>query len=157
MLKTQISLIGVVFLAVFIQTVLIPGIWSPLRVDLFLGMIVGVIIHVGFSHGLLFVLVSSFLLQAFTGARAGLVPLFYVFTFLAVDVIKDIIYLENVMTQLVLGALFSALSAWALVVFLDTSPTLSEIIPMVTGCLLTGCVSPLMVSLVGRVKRAYET
>jgi hypothetical protein len=156
-LKTQISLLGIIFLAAFIQTVLVPGLWSPLRVDLLLGMVIGVIVHLGFSQGILFVLAASLLLQAFSGARPGLLPLFYLFAFVGIDILKDIIYLENVMTQVMLAAAFSAMASFSLVVFLDISLVPMETIPLVLGSVLTGCFSPLMVSLVGRVKRAYET
>lgn len=156
MLKTQISLLGIVFLAVFIEIVLMPGLWSPLRIDLLLGMVIGVIIHLGFSQGLLFVLVSSLLLQAFSGARPGLIPLFYLFAFIVVDILKDVIYLENVTTQAMLAAVLSALAVCGLVLFLNISPTPLEIIPLAAGIVLTGCASPLMVALVGRVKRGYE-
>lgn len=44
-----------------------PGLWYPLRIDLLLGMVIGVIIHLGFSQGLVFVLVASLSLQAFSG------------------------------------------------------------------------------------------
>lgn len=156
MLKTQISLLGIIFLAAFIEIVLIPGLWSPLRIDLLLGMVIGVIIHLGFSQGLLFVLASSLFLQAFSGARPGLIPLFYLFTFIVVDVLKDVIYLENILTQAMLAALFSACAACSLILFLDMNLTPVEIVPLAVGSVLTGCVSPFMVSLVGRVKRSYE-
>ena len=156
MLKTQISLLGVIFLAVFVEAVVMPGLWSPLRVDLLLGMVIGVIVHLGFSQGLFFVLASSLLLQAFSGARPGLIPLFYVFTFIVIDVIKDFIYLENAMTQVLLATAFFVLASGALVVFLDIHLMPLEIVPMVLGSVLTGIFSPVMVSIVGRVKRAYE-
>ncbi|HOS97556.1 MAG TPA: hypothetical protein PLR71_14670 [Deltaproteobacteria bacterium] len=156
MLKTQISLLGIILLVAFIETVLVPEVWGTLRCDLFLGMIIGVIIHLGFSQGLLFVMVTSVLLQAFTGARPGLLPLFYLFTFVVLNIIKDIIYLENIMTQLMLAAAFSALGAGALVLFLDISLTSRELAAVTLGTVLTGCASPLMAALVGRVKRAYE-
>ncbi|HXK47267.1 MAG TPA: hypothetical protein PLT09_07480 [Deltaproteobacteria bacterium] len=156
MLKTLSSLLGITFLAAFIETVLLPVLWSPLRVDLLLGMVIGVIIHLGFSQGLLFVLASSLLLQAFSGARPGLIPLFYLFTFVTVDILKDVIYLENIMTQVILAAVFSVIAACALVLFMDIGLKPEEVIPLAVGSVLTGCASPVMVALVGRVKRAYE-
>ena len=156
MLKTQTSLLGIVFVAVFVEIVLMPGLWNPLRLDLLLGMVIGVIIHLGFSQGLFFVLVSSLFLQAFSGARPGLIPLFYLFAFIVVDILKDVIYLENVTTQIMLAAILSALATCGLVLFLDIKPTPLEIFPLVAGCVFSGCASPLMVALVGRVKRGYE-
>lgn len=119
-------------------------------------MVIGVIIHLGFSQGLLFALVSSLLLQAFSGARPGLIPLFYLFAFIVIDILKEVIYLENVTTQVMLAAVFSALAACGLILFLNISLTPLEIIPLVAGVVFTGCASPLMVTLVGRVKRGYE-
>lgn len=157
MLKTQISLLGIIVLVVFVETVLVPGLWTALRIDLLLGMVIGVIVHLGFTHGLLFVLVSSLFLQAFSGARPGLIPLFYLFMFIVVDMLKEIIYLENVTTQVVLAVIFSALAACSLVLFLGTSLSPVDIVPLIAGSLLTGCASPFMVALVGRVKRGHET
>lgn len=156
MLKTQISLLGIVFLAVFIEIVLMPGLWTPLRIDLLFGMVIGVIIHLGFSQGLFFVLVSSLFLQAFSGARPGLIPLFYLFAFIVIDILKEFIYLENVTTQVILAAVFSVLAACCLILFLGISPTPMEMIPLAAGSVLTGCASPLMAALVGRVKKSYE-
>ena len=81
MLRTQISLLGIIFLAVFIETVLIPDVWSGLRIDLFIGMIIGIIIQMSFSEGLAFVIVASIILQAFSGARPGLIPMIYLCTY----------------------------------------------------------------------------
>jgi hypothetical protein len=156
-LKTQTSLLGIVFAAAFIGIVLMPGLWYPLRIDLLLGMVIGVIIHLGFSQGLVFVLVASLSLQAFSGARPGLIPLFYLVAFIMIDVLKDVIYLENITTQILLTIILSALAACGLIVFLDIRPSPLEIIPLAVCCVLSGCASPLMVDLVGRIKRGYET
>ena len=111
MLRTHISLAGIIFLAVFFETVFVPGIWNALRVDLFIGMIIGVMIHLGFSQGLTFVLVTSLFLQAFSGARPGLVPMIYLGIFLVVCLLKGIIYMENILTQLILAGVLSILVA----------------------------------------------
>jgi hypothetical protein len=156
MLRTQISLAGIIFLAVFFETVLVPGIWSSLRVDLFIGMIIGVMIHLGFSEGLAFVLVTSLFLQAFSGARPGLVPMIYLCTFYVVFLLKGIIYMENIYTQLILGGVLSILVASALTISLDLNPSQAELFSMAIGGVLTGLLSPLMVTLVGHLKKAYE-
>ena len=107
-MKTQTSLLGIVFAAAFIGIVLMPGLWYPLRIDLLLGMVIGVIIHLGFSQGLVFVLVASLSLQAFSGARPGLIPLFYLVAFIMIDVLKDVIYLEYITTQILLCLLYTS-------------------------------------------------
>jgi predicted neutral ceramidase superfamily lipid hydrolase len=156
MLRTQISLLGIIFLAVFIETVLIPGVWSTLRIDLFIGMIIGIIIQMSFSQGLAFVIVASIILQAFSGARPGLIPMIYLCTYLIVYLLKGIVYMENVFTQLILAMVIYILAACSLVVSLDLNLTWSELIPLTTGAVLTGLISPLMVVLVDRLKKAYE-
>ncbi len=156
MLRTQISLAGIIFLAVFFETVFVPGIWNGLRVDLFIGMIIGVMIHLGFSQGLAFVLVTSLFLQAFSGARPGLIPMIYLGIFLVVCLLKGIIYMENVLTQLVLAGVLSILVACGLAISLDLSLSQAELVLMAVGGVLTGLSSPLMVALVGSLKKAYE-
>lgn len=156
MLRTQISLIGILFLAIFFETVVVPGIWNALRIDLFMGMVVGVIIHLGFSQGLGFVLLTSLVLQAFSGARPGLLPMIYLCVFFLLGLLKDIIYMENVLTQSILSAAFSFLTALALVFSLDMTLSRAEFVPMATGAVLTGCLSPLMVELVSRLKKVHE-
>jgi hypothetical protein len=156
MLRTQISLLGIIFLAVFIETVLIPGVWSTLRIDLFIGMIIGIIIQMSFSEGLAFVIVASIILQAFSGARPGLIPMIYLCTYLIIYLLKGIVYMENVFTQLILAMVIYILAACSLIVSLDLNLTWSELIPLATGAVLTGLISPLMVVLVDRLKKAYE-
>jgi hypothetical protein len=156
MLRTQISLLGIIFLAVFIETVLIPGVWSTLRIDLFIGMIIGIIIQMSFSQGLAFVIVASIILQAFSGARPGLIPMIYLCTYLIIYLLKGIVYMENVFTQLILAMVIYILAACSLIVSLDLNLTWSELIPLATGAVLTGLISPLMVVLVDRLKKAYE-
>jgi hypothetical protein len=156
MLRTQISLAGIIFLAVLFETVLVPGVWSMLRVDIFIGMIIGVMIHLSFSEGLAFVLVTSLFLQAFSGARPGLVPMIYLCIFFVVCLLKGIIYMENIFTQLILAGILSILTASALVISLDLTLSQAELVSMAVGGVLTGMVSPLMVALVGSLKKAYE-
>jgi hypothetical protein len=156
MLRMQISLTGIIFLAVFFETVFVPGVWNGLRVDLFIGMIIGVMIHLGFSQGLTFVLVTSLFLQAFSGARPGLVPMIYLGIFFVVCLLKGIIYMENILTQLILAGVLSILVASALVISLDLSLSQAELVSMAVGGVLTGMVSPLMIALVGSLKKTYE-
>jgi hypothetical protein len=156
MLRTQISLAGIIFLAVFFETVLVPGVWGMLRIDLFIGMIIGVMIHLGFSEGLTFVLVTSLFLQAFSGARPGLIPMIYLCIFFVVFLLKGIIYMENILTQLILAGVLAILVASVLVISLDLNLSQAELVSMAVGGVLTGFLSPLMVSLVGRLKKAYE-
>jgi hypothetical protein len=156
MLRTQISLAGIIFLAVYFETVLVPEIWSSLRIDLFIGMVIGVMIHLGFSRGLIFVLVTSLILQGFSGARPGLVPMIYLCIFFVVCLLKGIIYMENIFTQIILGGVLSILVAFAMVVTMNLKPSQAEFFSMAVGGVLTGLLSPWMVALVGHLKKAYE-
>jgi hypothetical protein len=156
MLRTQISLVGIIFLSVFFETVLVPGVWSMLRVDLFIGMIIGVMIHLSFSEGLTFVLVTSLILQSFSGARPGLVPMMYLCIFFVVFLLKGIIYMENIFTQLILAGVLYILVAFALTISLDLNMSQAELFAMAAGGVITGLLSPLMVGLVGSLKKAYE-
>jgi len=157
MLRTQISLLGIIFLAVFIETVLVPYVVSGLRVDLFIGMIIGIIIYLGFSEGLTFIMVASIILQAFSGARLGLVPMIYLCTFLLVDLLKGVIYLENIITQLILAVGIYILTAAVLVVSMDLNLTRVELISFSASAALTGLMSPLMVVLIDRLKKTYDS
>jgi len=154
--KFQISLLAIFLVAVFLEVTIIPSFWAPLRVDFFIGMIIGQVIFVQFSQGFSFVVVATLLLQAFSGARLGLIPLIYIAIFLAVDLLKNVIYLENVFTQALLGIIFfwGITSAIALI---TGSHLLEEMnISLIAGLVLTGLITPVMASVVGRLQAAYE-
>lgn len=154
--KLQISLFGILFVVILLEATVIPAIWAPLRVDFFIGMIIGQIIFIPFTQGFPFVILGSLILQAFSGARLGLIPLLYIFTFMAVEVLKNLIYLENAYVQAFLGVLFYCFIA-AATAFLTDFGYLRGLTPsLVAGAVLTGCVSPMMVYIVGRLHTAYE-
>lgn len=154
--KFQISLFGILFAAILMEATVIPAVWAPLRVDFFIGMIIGQIIFVPFSQGFPFVILGSLILQAFSGARLGLIPLLYIIIFMTIEVLKNFIYLENVYTQAVLGILFYCLFAVATAFLSDFSYLKGITSPLAAGAVLTGCLSPMMVYIVGRLQTAYE-
>jgi hypothetical protein len=156
MVRTQISLLGILFVAIFIQTFLVPGLWGSLRIDFLIGMIIGVIIHLTFSEGLLFVMVSSLVLQAFSGARPGLIPLLYLFGYLVMDILKNVIYMENVFTQAILAVVFNTLMVAAYAVSVNMTLGVIEIGHLLAGSLITGIVSPFVISMVGYLKKTYD-
>ena len=156
MARIQISLFGILFLAIFLETFIIPGLWGPLRADLLIGMSIGVIIHLSFSQGLVFVMVSSFILQAFCGARPGLMPLLYLFGYLALDILKNIIYMENILTQIILAAVFNALMVAAYAASMNMVFGQAELWPLFAGSFITGLLSPFMVAMVGHLKKTYD-
>ncbi|HOM29476.1 MAG TPA: hypothetical protein PLS81_08465 [Deltaproteobacteria bacterium] len=157
MLKLQTSLLGIVFLCAFVEGAVIPALWTPLRVDLVLGMVLGAVVHLGFGQGLLFVMLSSMLLQSFTSARPGLLPLFYLVFFVAIDMLKEVIYLENPLTQALFVSGFSVMGTACFFLVQGVVPQGFEVVSMLAGCLLTGCAGPVMVGFMGRLKKVYGT
>jgi hypothetical protein len=143
--------------AVLFEVTIIPSFWAPLRIDFFIGMIIGQVLFVQFSQGFSFVILATLLLQAFTGARLGLIPLIYIAIYLVVDLLKNVIYLENVFTQALLGVIFFWIitSATALI---TGSYLLEEMnISLIAGLAVTGLVTPVMASIVGRLQTACES
>ena len=51
MWRLQISFFGILFAIIFMEVTVIPSIWANLRVDFFIGMIIGQIIYISFSQG----------------------------------------------------------------------------------------------------------
>ncbi|MDT8271836.1 MAG: hypothetical protein RRA35_01455 [Desulfomonilia bacterium] len=157
MWKLQISLFGILFVVIFVEATVIPHVWSPLRVDLFIGMIIGLIIHTPYSQGFPFVILASLFLQAFSGARLGYLPLLYVFTYLCIDLLKNIVYLENVFTQLTIGFLFFLVTTTAVVASVQGSIIDTNLGALLFGAVLTGSMSPIMATLVRHLKSTYES
>lgn len=153
--KFQISLFGILFLVILLEVSIIPAVYTPLRVDFLIGMVIGQIIYVPFSQGFPFVILASLIIQAFSGARIGLLPLLYIALFLALDMLKDLIYLENVFTQAVLGIFFYGILAVAAASFSDSTALDDRIFILIAGMVATGAVSPLMAAVVGRLQAAY--
>lgn len=138
------------------EVTVVPSLWAPLRIDFFIGMIIGQVIFVQFSQGFSFVVFATLLLQAFSGARLGLIPLVYIAIFLAVDLLRNVIYLENVFTQALLGIIFFWIIT-SITALITGSYLLEEMnISLIVGLILTGFVTPVMASIVGRLQTAYE-
>ena len=156
MWRLQISLFGILFAIVFLEATIIPFIWPPLRVDFFIGMIIGQIIYIPFSQGFPFIILASLILQAFSGARLGLIPLLYILAFLGIDFLKNVVYLENVYSQMVLGMVFYLIIAIITLVLTDTTALTGRAVPVLAGAILSGVFCPAMVYIVCRLKTAYE-
>ena len=157
MWRLQISLFGILFAVIFLEATIIPSIWAPLRVDFFIGMIIGQIIYIPFSQGFPFVILSALILQAFSGARLGLIPLLYILIFLAIGFLKNLVYLENTYTQIVMGIGFYLVLIVGAVIFVDINALEGKAGSLIIGALLSGCVSPAMVYTVCRLQMAYES
>lgn len=153
--KLQISLLGIFIAALMMEVSIIPSVWAPLRVDFLIGMIIGQIVFIPFSQGFPFVILASLLIEAFSGARVGLLPLLYIAVFLATDFLKEVIYLENVFIQGFLGVFFYVVIAGATAMITGAAFLEDMIIPLVAGMAMTGALSPVMAALVGRLQASY--
>lgn len=154
--KFQISLFGILFAAILLEVGIIPSLWSPLRIDFLIGMLIGQVIFIPFSQGFPFVILASLIVQAFSGARIGLLPFIYIAVFLTIDVLKHVIYLENMFTQAFLSIFFYSLIASATAVITGSNYLEDGVVPLVAGMIITGIVSPVMASVIGRLRTAYE-
>ncbi|HHO76647.1 MAG TPA: hypothetical protein ENN05_09495 [Deltaproteobacteria bacterium] len=120
-------------------------------------MIIGLIIYIPFSQGFPFVILAALVLQAFSGARIGLIPLIYIIVFLSLDVIKSLLYFENVYTQIALG-FFYYIAIIGISLTFTGAAGLEEKIPyLLIGAMLTGAISPAMVYIVSRLQKIYES
>ncbi len=153
--KLQISLLGIFIAALMMEVSIIPSLWAPLRVDFLIGMIIGQIVFIPFSQGFPFVILASLLIEAFSGARVGLLPLLYIAVFLATDFLKEVIYLENVFIQGFLGVFFYVVIAGATAMITGATFLEDMIIPLIAGMAMTGALSPVMAALVGRLQASY--
>jgi hypothetical protein len=153
--KLQISLLGIFFASVLVEISIIPSLWAPLRVDFLIGMIIGQIIFIPFYQGFPFVILASLMMEAFSGARIGLIPLLYISLFLATDLLKEVIYLENVYVQAFLGILFYFVMAGSTAMITGASFLSDITTPLIAGMVITGLVSPFMARLVGRLQMSY--
>lgn len=156
MWRLEISLFGILFAVIFAEVTVVPSIWTPLRVDFFIGMIIGQIIYMPFSRGFPFVIISALILEAFSGARIGLISLLYILAFLAVDMLKSIVYLENIYTQIIIGFVLYLLMVLATMILVDIGAPEEKAIGMIVGAFFSGLVTPVMVYMVYRLKTAYE-
>ncbi|MEA2102622.1 MAG: hypothetical protein U9P80_08645 [Thermodesulfobacteriota bacterium] len=146
-----------VFLFVVFLEVCFFSSWSAMfRVDLFLGMVIGLAVFCPFSHGIAFVFVASVLMQAFSGVATGGFALVYVFSFIFLDMIKDVIYLENVPPQCVLGFLLYVMIFFVLSFMTGNPLNRGTISSVLLGAVFTGMTTPLMVRLVSCVWGADE-
>ncbi len=156
MWHTEAILAGVFVVVVLLEATLLPLMLPALRVDLFLGMVLGVIIYRPFARGFLFVLACSVILQAFTGARLGYFPFVYVLSYLLADFLRNLIYLENTLAQGVVGLGLYVMIVLTAAFFADVVPLAHGLPAFLLSAVLTGLATPLLVGLVGLIRVAYE-
>lgn len=156
MWRRQISLIGILVGVLLLEVTIIPWLWSSLRVDLFLGMVLGLAIYSPFPQGFFFVLLAAPVLQAFTGARAGYLPFAYVLAYVIIDLMKGFIFLENVVVQCLLGLLFSLAILFTAGLFVRLDVLQEGWVPILLGAGITAGICPVLVACVRMIWSGYE-
>ena len=157
MWRTQISLFCILLFIILLEATIIPSLWSSLRIDFLIGLTMGLVIYAPFAPGFTFVLVTTLLLQALTGARLGFFPLVYVVMYLFLDLVKNLIFLENFVVQAISGFVLSIGIALIFSVMLDMNFTRTGTLGIFISALFTGVVTPLMVFIVLRMQVSNGT
>ncbi len=149
------SLFGILLVIIILEAVIVPGIWAPLRIDFFVGMIMGLVLWVPFDIGFAFLILGSIILQSFSCARAGYLPFVYVLTYLGLDVVRNIFYLENAVTQILFAMVFYVIGVILAEFFIDIKLSPGAWLHLLSGTLMTGLVAPLMVKLIEKLEARY--
>ena len=156
-LTTNITKVTCLFLAtVTMETSLFPVIVDTVRIDLFIGLILGMVIATSFGTAGILVIVFSFLLQAFSGASLGSLPFIYLTIFLGLTAAKNMVYLENTISQMVLGTAFYVLGIVLFRLFIPIHISLGFVASILASSVLTGLTTPLIVYMVRMLWREDE-
>ncbi|HQP31069.1 MAG TPA: hypothetical protein PLB81_07055 [Deltaproteobacteria bacterium] len=150
------SLSALLVVTVLVEVTVIPALWSNLRVDLFLGLVVGLAVYGPFSHGFVFTALSTLLLQAFTGARFGYLPFVYMMIYFLLDVMKGLIFLENIVVQCLLGFILNLVIVEAATLFVRMDVLQEGWLPLLAGAGCTALATPLMAYTVRLIWSGYE-
>ena len=154
--KKSASLILLVIISVILQIKIFPWISTGLRIDLFLCLVISLCIFSRFPYGLIFVLVISYMLQAFSGARTGFLPFCYVGSYLILDLIKNILFLDTIPAQIVFCFALCMLINISAVLFSEMPLTDIQWIPVITGSFLTAAICPFFIKLSRRILVYHE-
>lgn len=141
---------------ILIEVTVIPSLWSKLRVDLFLGLVVGLAVYSPFAHGFVFVALATLPLQAFTGARFGYLPFVYVMAFFLLDVMKGLFFLENLVVQCLLGFVLNLVIVKAATLFVHMDVLQEGWLPLLAGAGCTAAATPIMAYAVKLIWSGYE-
>jgi hypothetical protein len=154
--KKSASLSLLVIISVVFQIKIFPWISTGLRIDLLLCLVISLCIFSRFSYGLVFVLIMSYFLQAFSGARAGFLPFGYLGSFLLLDLIKNIIFLDTIPAQIVLSFILCILFNLSAVLFSEMMLMDVTWIPVISGSILTAALCPFIINLSRRILVHHE-
>jgi hypothetical protein len=154
--KKSASLILLVLISVIFQIKIFPWISTGLRIDLFLCLVISLCVFSRFPYGLVFVLGMSYILQAFSGARAGFLPFCYVGSYLILDLIKNILFLDTIPAQVVFCFLLCMLINLSAVLFSEMLLEDIAWIPVIAGSILTAAICPFIIKLSRQILVKHE-
>jgi hypothetical protein len=150
------KLLLILALIVALEAGLLPRLVPLFKPDLFIGLLIGVSIFLPFNWGFGFVLGSALVLQMFAGGRIGYLPFVYAFGFLALDLLKHLIFLENLFAQIFFGACLYLGVVYAAGFFVKAGSVGEPDWQLAVSAVVSGLVTPLMVRLVGRLWSEHE-
>jgi cell shape-determining protein MreD len=154
--KKSASLTLLAVISVIFQIMVFPWISSDLRIDLLLCLVISLCIFCRFHYGLVFVLIMSYVLQAFSGARAGFLPFCYLGSFMLLDIIRNILFLDSIAAQMVLSFVLCIFINLSAVLFSDMLISDVRWIPVITGSILTAVICPFIIKLSRRILVNHE-
>jgi hypothetical protein len=145
--KKSASLTLFAIISVIFQIKVFPWISTSLRIDLLLCLVISLCIFSRFHYGLVFVLIMSYMLQAFSGARAGFLPFCYLGSFLLLDLIRNILFLDTIPAQVIFSFILCILINLSAVLFSEMMLTDVTWVPVVAGSILTAVACPFITKL----------
>jgi hypothetical protein len=154
--KKSASLTLLVIISVIFQIKIFPWISTGLRIDLFLCLVISLCVFSRFRYGLIFVLIMSYMLQAFSGARSGFLPFCYLGSFLLLDLLKNILFLDTIPAQIFLCFILCVFVNLSAVLFSEMLLTDITWIPVIVGSILTAVICPLIIKLSRRILVNHE-
>ena len=154
--KKSASFILLVVISVIFQIKIFPWISTDLRIDLFLCLVISICIFSRFPYGLILVLCMSYMLQAFSGARAGFLPFCYIGSYLILDLIKNILFLDTIPAQIVFCFVLYLFINLSAVLFSEMLLTDFQWIPVIIGSILTSIICPFFIKLSRQILVKHE-
>lgn len=150
------SLIFLLLVIILLEVTLIPYLSSTLRIDLFLGLVIGLAVYSPFPQGFFFMVLATLPLQAFSGARFGYLPFAYVMAYFILDLMKGLIFLENAVVQVLLGFILNLAIVESAAFFVPMNILQEGWLPLLAGATCTAILSPAMVYVVRMIWSGYE-
>lgn len=150
-LKKAIKLLLFFVVAVTFQVKIIPWMFPDLRIDIFLCFVISLCIFARFPHGLLAVIIASFALQAFSGAKPGYLPITYTICYFLLDMIKYILFVDTIPAQMFFCFILSLLMAATSKFFYQISLADVGILSILASSALTAAICPIIVKYSGRI------